>query len=61
MLRELVYLLVICIVVGGVWWLVGYMTVPNPLNKLIKVVAIVIGFIDVIQVLLNIAGVPGLL
>lgn len=57
MLGTLVYLLVVCIVIGVVWWLADYLPVPEPLNKLLKVVSIVIGVIIFIYALLGIAGV----
>ena len=56
MIHTLVYLLVVCIVIGIVWWLIDYLPVPEPLNKLIKVVTIVIGAIVIIYALLGIAG-----
>jgi hypothetical protein len=57
MVESLIYLLVVCVIIGVVWWVVDYMPVPQPLNKLIKVVSIVIGVIIVIYVLLGIAHV----
>jgi hypothetical protein len=58
MIHALVYLLVVCVVIGVVFWIVDYVPVPQPLNKLIKVVAIVIGCIAIIYTLLNLAGMP---
>lgn len=61
MIHTLITLLVICIVVGIVWWLVDFVPVPEPLNKLIKVVAIVVAAIAIIYALLGLAGMaPGL-
>jgi len=57
MLSTLIYLLVVCIVIGLVWWIVDYLPVPEPLNKLIKVVSIVIGMIIIIYALLSLVGV----
>jgi hypothetical protein len=57
MLGSLIYLLIVAVVIGVVFWLVDYIPVPQPLNKLIKVVAIVIGVIIIIGVLLSLAGV----
>ncbi len=56
MLHVLIYLLVVCIIIGVVFWLVDYVPVPAPLNKLIKIVAIVIGVIAIIYALLAISG-----
>jgi len=57
MLHTLIYLLVVCVVIGLVWWVVDYLPVPEPLNKLIKVVSIVIGVIVIIYALLGLAGI----
>lgn len=56
MINTLIYLLIICVVIGLIWWVVDYLPVPEPLNKLIKVVSIVIGVIVIIYALLGIAG-----
>lgn len=62
MIGSLIYLLIVCVIIGVVWWIVDYVPVPEPLNKLIKIVSIVIGAIIIITVLLNLTGmaVPGL-
>jgi len=59
MIGTLIYLLVVCVIIGLVWWIVDYLPVPEPLNKLIKVVTIVIGAIIIIYALLSIAGMGG--
>jgi hypothetical protein len=56
MLSTLIYLLVVCIVIGVVWWLIDFVPVPEPLNRLIKVVSIVIGVIIIIYALLSLVG-----
>jgi hypothetical protein len=56
MINTLIYLLVVCVIIGVIWWIVDYLPVPEPLNKLIKVVSIVIGAIVIIYALLGIAG-----
>jgi len=58
MLGTLIYLLVVCVVIGVIWWVADYLPVPEPLNKLIKVVSIVIGAIIIIYALLGLAGMP---
>jgi hypothetical protein len=60
MISSLVWLLVVCIVVGLVWWVADWLPIPEPLNKLVKLVSIVIGVIAVIYALMAIAGMgPG--
>jgi hypothetical protein len=58
MLNTLVYLLVICVVIGIIWWVADYLPVPQPLNKLLKIVSVVIGCIAIIYALLGMAHVP---
>jgi hypothetical protein len=59
MIGQLVVLLIICVIIALIWWVCDYLPVPEPLNKLIKVVSVVIGCIAVIYILLAIAGVGG--
>ena len=59
MLGTLIYLLVVCVVIGLIWWVADYLPVPEPLNKLIKVVSIVVGVIIIIYALLGLGGVGG--
>ena len=59
MIGTLIYILIVAILIGIIWWIVDYLPVPEPLNKLIKVVTIVIGAIIIIYALLSIAGVGG--
>jgi hypothetical protein len=60
MIGTLIYVLVVCIVIGLVFWVADFVPIPEPLNKLIKVVAIVVGVLVVIYALLGLAGVGGL-
>jgi len=57
MINALLMLLVIAIVVGLVIYVVDALTVPEPLNRFIKIAAIVIGCIAVVLLLLRMAGV----
>jgi hypothetical protein len=55
-LNLLVYIIVVALVVGVAYWLIDYLPVPEPLNKIIKVLIIVIGAIALIYALLGITG-----
>lgn len=59
MLGTLIYVLVVAVVIGVIWWVCDFLPVPEPLNKLVKVVSIVVGCIIVIYALLGLAGVGG--
>jgi hypothetical protein len=57
MISLLIYLLVVCLVVGLIYYVVDALPVPAPLNKIVKIVAMVVGVLIVILALLQIAGV----
>jgi hypothetical protein len=59
MLGVLVYVLVVCIVIGLVWWIVDFVPVPSPLNRMVKMISIVIGVIIIIYALLSLVGMGG--
>jgi hypothetical protein len=56
LLELLVYIIVVMLVIGIAWWLVDYIPVPAPLNKIVKIVIIVVGAIALIYVLLGLSG-----
>jgi preprotein translocase subunit SecE len=56
MIGTLIYVLVVCIIIGLVFWIADYLPVPEPLNKLLKIVAIVIGVLIIIYALLSLGG-----
>ena len=56
MISLLIYLLVVGLVVGLIWYVCDALPIPEPLNKIIKIVAVVIGVLVVILALLNLAG-----
>jgi hypothetical protein len=56
MINTLIYLMVVLVVIGVVWWVLDFVPVPEPLNRLAKVVSIVIGAIIIIYALLGLAG-----
>lgn len=57
MITLLIQLLILCVVVGLVWWLLDFIPVPEPLNKVAKVVIMVVALIVVIYILLTLAGI----
>jgi preprotein translocase subunit SecE len=59
MIGTLIYVLVVCIIIGLVFWIADYLPVPEPLNKLLKIVAIVIGVLIIIYALLSLGGMGG--
>lgn len=58
LINLLIYLLVLGIVLAIVFWALAQIPVPEPFNRIIRVVAVVIVALIVILLLLQIAGVP---
>lgn len=56
LIHILVYLLVICLVIGLIWYVIGAIPVPDPLGRIIKIVVMVLACIVVILTLLQFAG-----
>jgi hypothetical protein len=56
MIGLLIGLLVIGLLVGLVWYVCDALTVPEPLNRIIKTVSVVIGVLAVILSLLQLGG-----
>ena len=61
LIALLIYLLVIGCIIALIWYVVGAIPIPDPLGRIIKVVAMVVGMIIVILLLLQLVGMgPGL-
>lgn len=56
MINILITVLVVCLVVGLIYYVVDALSVPEPLNKIAKVASIVIGCLIIILALLGLAG-----
>jgi hypothetical protein len=59
MLSTLVFILVAVIIISLVIWLVDYLPVVEPFNKMIKMIAIVFGVLLIIYALLSLVGIGG--
>jgi hypothetical protein len=56
MIDLLVSVLIGVLVLGLVWWLIDYLPVPEPLNRIAKIIIVVIAVIWLIYVLLGLSG-----
>lgn len=56
MISILIYLLVVGLTVGLIWYVCDALPIPEPLNKIIKIVAVVIGCLVIILALLSLTG-----
>ena len=53
-----IYLVVIGLIFFCIWWFVGYVGVPEPFNKVIRVVIGLVALVVVIGLLLSLVGHP---
>lgn len=58
MISLVVYLVIIALIFWVVWWFIGYVGVPEPFNKVIRVVMGLIALLVVISILLGMLGQP---
>lgn len=58
LLGIVVYLVIIGVVFWAILWFVGYVGVPEPFNKVIKVVVGLVALIIVVNLLLGFTGHP---
>jgi hypothetical protein len=56
MIETLIYIIVLCVVVGVAWWIFDYLPVPEPLNKIGKVVVMIVALIILVYLLLGLVG-----
>ena len=59
-MQGLMHIVLMILIVGGVcwllWWLVGYIGLPEPFNKVARVIIAVIAVFFLINVLLSFSG-----
>jgi len=61
LITMLIYLIIVGVIIGLVYYIVDAIPIPQPLGNIIKVVAVVIGCLIVILTLLQLVGVgPGI-
>lgn len=54
----IVYLIVCGVIFGLLWWLIGYCAIPEPFNKVARVILTILAVLVVISILLNLIGHP---
>jgi hypothetical protein len=59
-MSSLVSILVALIIAGGIvwllWWLIGYIGLPEPFNKIARVIIAVVAVVFCINLLLSLGG-----
>lgn len=59
MISGLITLIIIGFILGLLFWLVDWLGVPAPINKVLKAVILLVGVIMLVNFLLQLAGQPG--
>lgn len=58
LINAFIWLIVVGLVAYLLWWLIGYMALPQPFDKVLRVILAVIVVIVIINFLLGILGNP---
>lgn len=59
LLQLVIYIVIIALVFWVIWWFVGYVGLPEPFNKVVRVIIGLVALIVVVSLLLSLAGGPG--
>lgn len=61
-ITALVHIIIYLLIVGGIcwllWWLIGYIGLPEPFNKIARVIIAVVAVLLCINLLLGLTGEP---
>ena len=58
LISVLIYLVIIGLVFYAVWWFIGYVGLPAPFDKIIRVIVGLVALVVVVGLLLDLAGTP---
>ena len=57
MITFLIQLLIVILIIGVIYWVLDALPVPEPLNRVAKIVIVVIGVLIIVIMLLRLTGV----
>ena len=57
MITFLIQLLIVILIIGVIYWVLDALPVPEPLNRVAKIVVVVIGVLVIVMMLLRLTGV----
>jgi len=58
LVNFLIYVVVLCLIFGLVWWVVGLIPLPAPVKTVVTVILAVIAVLILIDLLLGVVGHP---
>ena len=56
MIREIIWIIVVCGALALVYWAVDALGTPDPVNRVVKVVAVVLALILIVSIVLGMLG-----
>jgi len=59
LVNLLIFLIIVALVIGLVFWVCDFLPIPEPFNKFVKGAAIIVGVLIVILLLLQLTGAVG--
>ena len=60
LLHFVVVIVILGLIFWLVWWFIGYVGLPEPFNKVARVIVGLVALIVAIDILLNVMGGPGI-
>jgi hypothetical protein len=58
LMSFVIYLVIVGLIFWVIWWFIGFVGVPEPFNKVIRVVVGLFALIFVVNLLLGLVGTP---
>jgi hypothetical protein len=58
LISLIVYIVVLGLIFWLVWWFIGYVGIPEPFNKVLRVIVGLIAFLIILSFLLSLIGHP---
>lgn len=58
LVNILIWIIILGCIFGLLWWLIGYVGLPEPFNKVARIVIAVVAVLVLINVLLGVVGEP---
>ena len=60
LLHFVVVIVILGLIFWLVWWFIGYVGLPEPFNKVARVIVALVALVVAIDILLNLMGGPGI-
>lgn len=58
MIETVIYLVIIGLIFWVIWWALGQFAIPEPFNKVARVIVVLLAVVVVLNILLGLLGSP---